>query len=425
MSRESEGECADRRTILRTIGGTSVAFGLAGCTGINSGGDGGGSDGSDGSDGSGGSDGGTEEGSKEIDVGVSVPLSGRFSGAGSLFVPSYKAWQKKVNNNGGINGHKVNFQIEDNESDEARASRIASQFVSDNKDFIISAYSSPMMRATVPAAEKAGIPVMNSSGVNYKMHGSFDYGFQFQPTLKRDNTASLIERAGLTKVATWGVDLNWTKQSKGKFVDEIAPNHGLDIVYNDTHSRDTQDFSAFVLKAKERGAEALVTFNYPNAVISQMRAISNSDWQPDFVSSVTAGVADVEEALEKKVLNLTCVPVVWNENVEIPGNEEFITLYNEQTDLSLAEHSAMGWGTCQVFGEAIRALGNDAKDGKKLRDWFLKSKVQTILGTSKFSKKGIQQGYGWKETQWQDGEKPLVSPKSVSKAKFIYPKTWP
>lgn len=424
MSKEPEGKRADRRTILKTIGGTSVPLGLAGCTGINSGG-GDGNNGTDGSNSGNGSDGGTEEETQEINIGVSVPLSGRFSGAGSLFVPSYKAWQKKVNDNGGINGHKVNFQIEDNESDEARASRLASRFVDDGKDFIISAYSSPMMRAAAPAAEKAGIPIMNSSGVNFEMHGSFDYAFQFQPTLERKTTASLIKQAGVTKVATWGVDLDWTSQSKGNFVNKVAPNNDLDIVYNDTHSRDQQDFSSFVLKAKSEGADALVTFNYPNAVIAQMRAINNSDWEPALVSSVTAGVQDVQDALGQELLNGTCVPVVWNENIELPGNEEFKELYRQQTDLSLAEHSAMGWGTVQVLGEAIRNLGNDVKDGDRLRQWFLDNRVDTILGKSKFNSKGIQKGYNWKETQWQDDKKPLVAPEKVKEADLMHPKPWP
>jgi branched-chain amino acid transport system substrate-binding protein len=435
MTGEYDLKRPDRRTIIRTIGGTSVALGLAGCTGINSGSDdddggdggGGGSDGGDGGDGTDddGDDTGTEEEPEEFKIGVSVPLSGRFSGAGSLFVPSCKAWEKKVNDAGGINGHTVEFQIEDNESDEARASRLASRFVSDEKDFIISAYSSPMMRAAAPAAEQAGIPIMNSSGVNFEMHGSFEYGFQFQPTLARNTTASLLNEAGITDVATWGVDLDWTTQSKGNFVDEVAPEHDLNIVYNDTHSNDQQDFSSFVLKAEDRGADALVTFNYPNTVIAQMRAIDNSSWEPGLVSSVTAGVQDVQDALGQELLDGTCVPVVWNENVQLEGNDEFKRLYREQSDLNLAEHAAMGWGTVQVFGEAIRDLGNDAKDGDTLREWFLDNEVDTILGTSDFDEDGIQQGYNWKETQWQGNEKPLVAPEDVKEADLQYPKTWP
>lgn len=438
MSRQHHSNRANRRTFLRTIGGTSVALGLAGCSGINN--EGGGSDGSDGSGGDGGGDGGggdgggdggdggggnAEEEPEEFNIGVSVPLSGRFSGAGALFVPSYKAWEKKVNDAGGINGHMVNFQIEDNESEEARASRLASRFVDDGKDFIISAYSSPMMRAAAPAAEQAGIPIMNSSGVNFEMHGSFEYGFQFQPTLARNTTASLLDQAGVTNVATWGVDLDWTSQSKGNFVNEVAPEHDLNIVVNDTHSRDQQDFSSFVLKAKSEGADALVSFNYPNAVIAQMRAIDNSDWEPAVVSSVTAGVQDVQDALGEELLDGTCVPVVWNENVQIEGNEEFKRLYREQSDLSLAEHAAMGWGTVQVFGEAIRSLGNDAKDGDTLRQWFLDNTVDTILGPSEFNDRGIQQGYDWKETQWQGNDKPLVAPESIKEADLIHPKPWP
>jgi ABC-type branched-subunit amino acid transport system substrate-binding protein len=196
-------------------------------------------------------------------------------------------------------------------------------------------------------------------------------------------------------------------------------------VYNDTHSNDQQDFSSFVLKAQQQNADALVTFNYPNSVIAQMRAIANSSWEPALVSSVTAGVQDVQDALGQEVLNGTCVPVVWNENIQLEGNDEFKRLYKEQTDLSLAEHAAMGWGSVQVFGEAIRNLGNEAKDGDKLREWFLNNSVGTILGTSEFDDKGIQTGYDWKETQWQENKKPLVAPEDIKEADLQYPKPWP
>jgi branched-chain amino acid transport system substrate-binding protein len=444
-----------RRRILKITGGVGAGgmLGLAGCTGIGGdGGDGGGS--GDGSSGSGSGDGGSDDGDDSSDggdsgdsddgddsddgettgtpgkesfeVGVIVPMTGNFSSLGSLYRPAFEAWAQLINEQGGVDGHEVNVRFEDNESTEQRTSRIGTQFASDGVDFMINAYSSPLTRAAGNVAEQEQIPLFSTGSVNYEIHAGFDYVFEFEPPFARRASGSLLD-GNVSKVACWAVDLGWAKLGQQAFIDDIAPQHDLEIVYEDTHARDQRDFSSFVLKALNNGAEAAVITNYPEHVVPQTRQISSSEWSPTYVSQTTASSGDIYDQLGAEVMEGLAVPVLWTKSMNRHEmTEPFIETYESLTDVSDAEyHGALGFGALQVFGEAIRALGNDAKDTATLQQWFMDNTAPTVMGESKFDDRGVQVGFPWSEAQWHGQDTPLIWPDDVAEAEFIYPKQWP
>lgn len=431
----------NRRSMLRITGGLGAGgmLGLAGCTGIGDGGDGGGSgsgsDGGDGGDGSSSGSDGDDSGdggatgtpSKEsFEVGVIVPMTGNFSSLGSLYRPAFEAWAQIVNDQGGIDGHEVTVRFEDNESTEQRTSRIATQFASDGVDFMVNAYSSPLTRAAGNVAEQEGIPLFSTGSVNYEIHAGFDYVFEFEPPFARRASGDLLD-GNVSKVACWAVDLGWAKLGQQAFIEDIAPQHDLEVVYEDTHARDQRDFSSFVLKAMNNGAEAAVITNYPEHVVPQTRQISSSEWEPTYVSQTTASSGDIYDQLGAEVMEGLAVPVLWTKTMNRHElTEDFISTYESLTDVSEAEyHGALAFGSLQVFGEAVRALGNDAKDTATLQQWFMDNTAPTIMGESEFDDRGVQVGFPWSEAQWHGQETPLVWPDDVAESEFIYPKQWP
>lgn len=408
----SRDSVVGRRQVLKIAGGIGTAglTGLSGCTGITGNSDGGGGN------------------NDKLVVGIMIPMSGQFSSLGSLYRPAYEAWGKIINERGGINGHSIKLRFEDNQSSESRTSKIASQFASDGVAFMINAYSSPLTRAAAPVAEQNQIPLMSTGSVNPKIHAGFNYVFEFEPPLDQKGAAAVLgKKTPLQKVATWAVDLGWAKIGMDIFNQEYASKYGFDVVYSATHPRDEKNFSSFVLKAKNSGAQALATFNYPPHVISQTRAINVSNWEPKFISEVTATSMDIYKALGPKLTQGMGAPTVWNRSLPFEGNELFLKTFKKTApeEISADYHSALGFGSLQVFGEAVKALNSDTANGPKLRDWFAKSKVQTILGTSKFDDRGVQVGISWKEIQWHDKNTPFIYPPELKVADLIYPKPWP
>src|SRR5918912_1397733 len=54
-----------------------------------------------------------------VKIGISLPLTGRFSEPGSDAAKGYKIWAKLVNARGGLRGKKVVLDIKDDASDQA------------------------------------------------------------------------------------------------------------------------------------------------------------------------------------------------------------------------------------------------------------------------------------------------------------------
>jgi ABC-type branched-subunit amino acid transport system substrate-binding protein len=401
----------ERRNVLKTAGSIIAAgtVGLAGCTGIT--------------------DESSGDGNNEMmTIGIMIPMTGKYSSYGSLYRAGFKTWEKVVNEQGGSNGHKIKLRFEDNQSSETRTSKIASQFAADNVAFMIQSYSSPLTRAAAPIAEQNQIPLFSTGSLNPKMYAKYNYVFEFEPPPIQEAAAAVLSKmTPIKKVAVWGSDQSFAKVAMSGFINKAAPKHNLNVVYSTFHSSNIQDFTPFILKAKNRGAQALVTFNYPRDVIGQTRAINTSSWNPKFISELTATSPTIYDALGPKVTQGIAAPSLWSTRVSIEGNETFKQTFREVAPktISLDYHCALAYASLQPFGAAVKALDDDAADGAKLRDWYANNAVQTILGTSKFDKRGVQVGFGWKEAQWHGNKTPFIYPPSVKAAELIYPKPWP
>jgi branched-chain amino acid transport system substrate-binding protein len=423
-SRETRG--TRRRELLKTVGGLSGVgmVGFAGCTGISGGGDSSSGNGSAGGNATNGAAGGGSE--QALTVGVIIPMTGNFSSLGSLYRPAFKAWENLINDRGGINGYSIDVRFEDNQSTATRTTKIARQFVQDGVAFMVNAYSSPLTRAAGNIAESAEIPLFSTGSINPKIAPDYDYLFQFEPTPIRTADGSVLE-GKTNKIASWAVDLAWAKYSQKKLINQIAPKHNLDIVLSTTHSQEQRDFSSLVQKAKNAGANAILTANYPEHVIPQTRAINTSEWSPSYYSAITATSDNIYNSVGKKAIQGLAAPTPWTKAVDRhPDTDKFIKRYESLTNVSEAEyHGALAFGSLQNFGEAVRALGDAAANGQRLKQWYDQNTAPTILGTSKFDDQGIQVGFEWVLSQWHGSDNPLVYPPEVAQAKLIYPKPWP
>jgi branched-chain amino acid transport system substrate-binding protein len=397
-----------RRRVLKFASGLGTAgvSGFAGCTGIT------GSSRKD-SDGA-------------FTVGIMIPMTGNFSALGSLMRPGYKAWGKIINERGGINGHPIELRFEDNQSSETRTSKIASQFVSDGVSLMINAYATPLTRAAAPIAEQNKIPLI-AGAANLEMISKFEYTFGMYPPYSQPGAAALLgKKTPLSKVATWAIDLAWAKIGMQMFHEKLAPKHDLNIVYSDVHSSNIKDFSSLVLKAKNSGAEALVTFNYGSYGIVQTQAVNTSSWEPKFVAQGTTSL-DAYQALGQELIQAITAPVFWSRSLTFGMNKEFKQTFKQVApkEVNADYHSAMAFAMLQEFGAAVETLGDDAADGAKLHDWIVHNTAETILGKSNFNDRGIQIGYEYKQIQWHSKETPFVYPPSMKQENFIHPKKWP
>lgn len=373
------------------------------------------------SDGSGGNGGGGD--GESLSIGLSVPLSGEFSSLGTIYNTAFDAWKQNVGDQ--IGDRSVEFVVEDNQSTESRASKIANRFASQEVDYVVNAYSSPLSRAMAPPLEEAEIPLVTTGSLNYEIHQGFDYMFMFEPPLARKGAGQLLERNDVSKVAAIAVDLGWARLSQNRFIDDVAPDHGLDVVYDDVHARDTEDFNSFMLKAQNNGAEAVISTNYDHHVVNMVRSMQSQNYQPKYVDSQTATAASVGNQLGGAVKGL-CAPTLYMQQFDTPDNQEFKQTFREirkSGEVSLDYHAALAYGSLQCFEQAVTDGGVTA--GADVRSYLLDNEMGTVAGNASFDDQGIQDGIPWSLLQWQnDSETKLVWPDDRATTELRFPKPW-
>jgi branched-chain amino acid transport system substrate-binding protein len=99
--------------------------------------------------------------SKEIKVGVSLPLSGSVSGLGHGLQKGFSAYFAKTNAKGGVHGRKIVTTILDDAYEPERASKNAQQLIMQNDSFALFNFvGTPTSRAAVPLARKHNVPYL-------------------------------------------------------------------------------------------------------------------------------------------------------------------------------------------------------------------------------------------------------------------------
>jgi branched-chain amino acid transport system substrate-binding protein len=73
----------------------------------------------------------------------------------------------------------------------------------------------------------------------------------------------------------------------------------------------------------------------------------------------------------------------------------------------------------KIFGQVINKVGS--LDQKKIRDEFVKTDTQTVVGHYKLSPTGLQLGYTSYALQWLKGQQQLVWPKDQATASYVLP----
>ena len=109
----------------------------------------------------------------------------------------------------------------------------------------------------------------------------------------------------------------------------------------------------------------------------------------------------------------------WGPGLPYPGNQEFVTAYEQEFNRAPIVQSANGYTGCQLFVEAARQAGSLNSD--RLREALLKLRTRTVLGDFAIDERGFQIGHKAVTIQWQDGKQVVVWPDELASGKPRFP----
>jgi branched-chain amino acid transport system substrate-binding protein len=367
-----------------------------------------------------------------IEVGASIPLTGKFGSLGTQVKPGYEYAVADINATGGIYVKEfdkkipLKLTIYDDESDPTKAvSKMETLFSEQKVVAYLGGAGSDMHAATVPIAEKNKTPYLGVAFALWQIHQK-GYKYLFSPFVKSPDqgkdvyeylNAQIPEGQRPTKVAIFQEKTDWGIELGGLWKDNAAK-YGYTVVVQEEYAPGTKDYSGMILKAKTAGAEAL--FGMPTqpdgvAIFKQMAELG---WTPKF-SLIIRAPENVTwgQTLGKTGDYVTIFPG-WHSGVKFPGvdalNKKYEAEFKRPADLL----TGPAYACVQILAAAIEKAGTLDRD--KIRDAIAATTMTTVVGPVTFRADGTGVVLD-PLIQWQSGKLELVWPAAHATSKLLYP----
>jgi branched-chain amino acid transport system substrate-binding protein len=242
---------------------------------------------------------------KEIKIGATLALSGRFKGLVGEFDKLGKAWTGLVNERGGIYvkeyGKKlpINFKLYDDGSKAENARKFYEKMAADKSiNFFMGPFSSFISNAAITVAAKHRIPMVLVCANDSVLFEKENYWRVTQLRPAEWEFRRLVEiynaKGGLKTFATLTMETLHNKGAIKGFEEELKKN-GYKVVYSEIAPPPTKNFAPMITKIKRANPDAVVVEALSVAfTISFLKQMREAGFQPKEVilGHVTKHVID-------------------------------------------------------------------------------------------------------------------------------------
>ena len=367
-----------------------------------------------------------------IEVGASIPLTGKFGSLGSQVKVGYDYAIADINAAGGVYVAEYNANIPlrltsyDDESDPTKAVNNLEQIFSEqNPVAYLGGAASGMHAATTAIAEKNKVPYLGVSFAWWNIHQR-GYKYLFSPFPKspdqaRDVFAALNEMIALeerpTKVAIFQEKTDWGNELGGLFKADAKP-AGYEVVYYAEYAPGTTDFSTLILEAQAAGADALLGMPSTPDGMAIVKQMSELGWAPKFTLLVRAPDAATWGEATGTAGDFVTMFAGWHNGENFPGVAEINAKH--QADFGRPADILVGpaYACVQILADAIGRAGTLDRDA--VRDALADTDMMTVIGPVTFNADGTGNVLN-PLVQWQNGQMQLVWPVDQKTADFMYP----
>lgn len=367
-----------------------------------------------------------------IEVGASIPLTGKFGSLGSQVKVGYEYAIADINADGGVYveeyGKKIPLRLTsyDDESDPTKAvSNLEKVFSEQEVVSYLGGAASGMHAATTAIAEKNKVPYCGVSFAWWNIHQR-GYKYLFSPFPKspdqaRDVYAALNEMIPAdqrpTKVAIFQEKTDWGNELGGLLKADAKP-AGYDVVYYAEYAPGTTDYSTLILEAQAAGADALLGMPSTPDGMAIIKQMSELGWSPKFTLLVRAPDAATWGESLGTAGDYVSMFAGWHHGENFPGVAEINAKH--ETDFGRPADILVGpaYACVQILADSIERAGTLDRDA--IRDAFADTDMSTVIGPVTFNADGTGNVLN-PLTQWQNGQMELVWPLDQTTAELQYP----
>jgi len=326
-----------------------------------------------------------------IKIGVSGPYTGGSSSMGVSMRDGVRLAVKEINAAGGVAGKKIEIIERDDEAKNERGVQIAQELI--NKEKVVATVgfiNTGVALASQRFYQEAKIPVMNNvatgtivtkqfTGDNYIFRNAARDEIQAPMIVKE-----AIEKRGFKKVAILADSTNYGQLGR-EDLEKALKAKGITPVATEKFNIKDVDMTPQLLKAKEAGAEVILTY----AIGPELAQIANSmaklGWKKPMIGSWTLSMANFIDTAGKNGEGAR-MPQTFIQEANTKKRKAFIDSYlkefkpkNGRIDSPVS--AAQGYDSIYLLAAAIKQAGST--DGVKIREALenLNEKVEGVVTT--------------------------------------------
>ena len=328
-----------------------------------------------------------------IKIGVDGPFTGGSSSMGVSMRDGVRLATEEINKAGGVLGRQIQLVERDDEAKNERGAQIAQELI--NKEHVVAVVgyiNTGVGLASERFFQDAKIPVMNNVATGSVLTHQFDdqpENYVFRNSANDSIQAPMIveeavTRRGFKKVAILADSTNYGQLGRADLEKALALKGIKPVAVEKFNIKDV-DMTAQLLKAKEAGAEAVLTYGIGPELAQIANGMTKLGWKVPMIGNWTLSMANYIDNTGPDGESAR-MPQTFIQEPTTPKRQSFIVNYlrtfnpkNSRIDSPVS--AAQGYDSIYLLASAIKQAGST--DGPKIKAALedLKAPVEGVVTT--------------------------------------------
>ena len=328
-----------------------------------------------------------------IKIGVNGPFTGGSSSMGVSMRDGVRLATEEINKSGGVLGRQIVLVERDDEAKNERGVQIAQELVNKEKVTAVVGYiNTGVALASQRFFQEATIPVINNVATGSVITQQFakePENYVFRNSAHDNIQAPMIveeavTRRGFKTVAILADSTNYGQLGRAD-LEKALESKGIKPVAVEKFNIKDVDMTAQLLKAKEAGAEAVLTYGIGPELAQVANGMTKLGWKVPLIGSWTLSMANYIDNAGPGGEGAR-MPQTFIQEPTTPKRQSFIVSYlkmfnpkNSRMDSPVS--AAQGYDSIYLLAAAIKQAGST--DGPKIKSALedLKTPVEGVVTT--------------------------------------------
>ena len=328
-----------------------------------------------------------------IKIGVDGPFTGGSSSMGVSMRDGVRLAAEEINKAGGVLGRQIQLVERDDEAKNERGVQIAQEFINKEKVVATVGYiNTGVALASQRFFQDAKIPVINNVATGSIITRQFDKdpeNYVFRNAAHDSIQAPMIveeavARRGFKKVAILADSTNYGQLGR-EDLEKALKAKGITAVAVEKFNIKDVDMTAQLLKAKEAGAEAILTYGIGPELAQIANGMTKLGWKVPMVGSWTLAMANFIDNAGPGGDGAR-MPQTFIQEATTPKRKAFIDAFlakfkpkNNRMDSPVS--AAQGYDSIYLLAAAIKQA--NSTEGPKIKDALenLQAPVEGVVTT--------------------------------------------